>query len=445
MDITRPANVAEGRILCRHADGRWTVFAEGLHAVFGMQYLEGRLYVLHNPRFSVFRDDHGVGRDREELVDQTNPNPWALDWNDHVPANFRLGLDGFFYVAVGDKGLFKARGRDGRVASLRGGGMVRIRPDGTGLSVYATGVRNILDVAGTAEDDWFTYDNTDEHEWMGRLTHMIEGGFYGYPFDFIPRRPYTLWMLADYGAGAATGMACALGDALPEAFRGNLFLADFGQRNIRRVVLARDGATFKAVQDENVFVESPPDFRPVGIAFNDDNSALYVCDWQHRDNKGQAVTGRLWKLERESAMPTRPIPAWHVAHGLGERVQAHEPELMDALSHPVHAVRLSAQRLLAGKGTTAVPGLVATLKNTRLDPRARIHAAWALDAIDGGRAALAAMVEAAGSPQAPVARHALRALGQRGHPEARSVAEQRTSQSTTDPSVRLHEIGRAHV
>ena len=30
------------------------------------------------------------------------------------------------------------------------------------------------------------------------------------------------------------------------------------------------------------------------------------------------------------------------------------------------------------------------------------------------------------------------ALGQRGHPEARSVAEQRTSQSTTDPSVRLH-------
>ena len=75
MDISRPAHAAEGRVLCLHPDGRWTVFAEGLHAVFGMQYLEGRLYVLHNPRFSAFRDDHGVGRDREELVDQTNPNP----------------------------------------------------------------------------------------------------------------------------------------------------------------------------------------------------------------------------------------------------------------------------------------------------------------------------------------------------------------------------------
>ena len=35
---------------------RWplTVFAEKLYAVFGMQYLDGKLYVLHNPKFTVF-------------------------------------------------------------------------------------------------------------------------------------------------------------------------------------------------------------------------------------------------------------------------------------------------------------------------------------------------------------------------------------------------------
>src|SRR5881394_4107148 len=67
MDISLPkADATEGRILCFHPDGRVTVFAEKLHAVFGMQYLEGKLYVLHNPRFSVFRDENGAGKDRAE-------------------------------------------------------------------------------------------------------------------------------------------------------------------------------------------------------------------------------------------------------------------------------------------------------------------------------------------------------------------------------------------
>jgi hypothetical protein len=82
---------------------------------------------------------------------------------------------------------------------------LRLRPDGTELEVFCTGVRNILDVAINTEDELFTYDNTDEHDWMGRLTHMVEGGVYGYPHDFIPRRPYTLWMMADYGGGSPTG------------------------------------------------------------------------------------------------------------------------------------------------------------------------------------------------------------------------------------------------
>src|SRR5688572_32859274 len=51
MDIVTRADEKLGRILCLHPDGRRTVFATNLHAVFGMQYLEGKLYVLHNPKF----------------------------------------------------------------------------------------------------------------------------------------------------------------------------------------------------------------------------------------------------------------------------------------------------------------------------------------------------------------------------------------------------------
>lgn len=74
MDISRPANAAEGRILCLHPDGRQTVFAEKLHAVFGLQYIEGQLFVLHNPRFTVFHDDHGIARNPIDLIEETNPN-----------------------------------------------------------------------------------------------------------------------------------------------------------------------------------------------------------------------------------------------------------------------------------------------------------------------------------------------------------------------------------
>ena len=55
MDISAPrADLTQGRILCLHPDGRITTFADGLHAVFGMQYIDGKLLVLHNPKFSVF-------------------------------------------------------------------------------------------------------------------------------------------------------------------------------------------------------------------------------------------------------------------------------------------------------------------------------------------------------------------------------------------------------
>src|SRR6185369_15247630 len=216
MDIsTAHADAPEGRILCFRPDGSHTVFAERLHAVFGMQYLEGKLYVLHNPQFTVFRDADGVGAERVDLIPSMNPNPWALDWNDHVPANFKLAMDGYFYVATGDKGVFGAVGRDGQRLDMHSGGVFRLRPDGTGLEIYSTGARNVLDVALNDEDDIFTYDNTDEHDWMGRLTHMVEGGFYGYPHDFIPRRPYTLWMMHDFGGGAACDTLCYTEDGLP--------------------------------------------------------------------------------------------------------------------------------------------------------------------------------------------------------------------------------------
>ena len=362
MDISAPkADLKQGRILCLHPDGRVTTFAEGLHAVFGMQYIDGKLFVLHNPRFSVFADGGDAGRDERILIECTNPNPWALDWNDHVPANFRLAMDGYLYVAVGDKGVYGAVGRDGGRVDLRGGGILRLRPDGTCLEVYCTGIRNILDVALDDEDELFTYDNTDEHDWMSRLTHMVEGGEYGYPHDFVPRRPYTLWMMADYGSGAATGTLCYTEDALPPEYRGNLFLADFLKRQVLRVAVARDGATFRVTSKSELFAEPPGDFRPVGIAAAPDGLGLYICDWQHADTKETVAVGRLLKLSYTGASQGAPKPHWCLDAAAGRPCRAADDELIQGLSHPARSVRDVAQRRLGERGAWVVAALVRLL------------------------------------------------------------------------------------
>ena len=408
MDIrTARADVTEGRILCRHPDGRVTVYADQLYAVFGLQYLDGRLYVLHNPRFSVFADRGDRGEPEPDLIPSTNPEPWAQEWNDHVPANFRLGLDGYFYGATGDKGLYKARGRDGREVSMRGG-VFRIRPDGTGLESFSNGVRNILDVARTDEDELFTYDNTDEHQWMSRLTHMVDGGFYGWPHDFIPRRDYTLWYLADYGGGAATGALYSDGGAWPAGLDGQLYLSDFGKRQVTRVGLERDGATFRAVSREDLFPDPPADFRPVGICLTADGTGLLICDWQHRDTKGSEKVGRLWRLVPDGAKAPA-TPAWWVAAASGRSFTASDAELIAALGHSSRSVRDTAQRRLSER-PAARDALLAVVDDETASGPKRIHALWALsggqwaDATTVGRLAL--------SKDPVVARQALRWLGE---------------------------------
>jgi putative membrane-bound dehydrogenase-like protein len=423
MDISAPsANLALGRIICFHPDGKTTLFADKLYAVFGMQYLEGKLYVLHNPKFSVFSDDQGTGKDRLDLIESTNPNPWALDWNDHVPANFRLAMDGFLYVAVGDKGIYGAIGKDGKRVDLQGGGILRLRPDGTELEVYSTGVRNILDVAINAEDEIFTYDNTDEQQWMGRLTHMVEGGFYGYPYDFTPRRPSTLWMMADYGGGAATGTLAYNEDGLPSEYHGNLFLSDFGKRQVLRVKVTRDGASFQAGSREDFFSNVPNDFRPVGIALAPDGTSIYICDWAHADTKEKVEVGRLLKLSYTGKNHSAPKPAWYLPAAAGQKFSATTAELIDALAHASHSVRMTAQRRLADKGRLGandsgakevIQSLAALLGDQRAAGPARWHAIWALDAIDGGLAAREKILAAASDNDLSVRRQAIRQLGTR--------------------------------
>jgi glucose/arabinose dehydrogenase len=187
-------------------------------------------------------------------------------------------------MSTGDKGIFGATGSDGSSAEIRGGGLIRFRADGTHLEVYATGTRNHLDFAINAEDEIFTYDNTDDgNGWWTRVTHMVDGGYYGYPFDYKPRRPYTLWMMADYGGGSPTGAIAYNEDALPAEYRGNLFLCEWGRKQLLRLRVSREGATYKIdervqLDGKDFLSEGTKPFRPVGIAIAPDGLSFYIAD-----------------------------------------------------------------------------------------------------------------------------------------------------------------------
>jgi putative membrane-bound dehydrogenase-like protein len=411
IDMEGPIDARIDRILCLHPDGRTTVFAEGLGPVFGLMYLEGRLYVQHVPKFSVFRDVDGVGKDCEDLIESTNPTPSAGNGlNDHIPANFHLGMDGYLYVVVGQKGISSAVGRDGRRFEMREGGVLRMRPDATGLEVFAHGVRNIMDVAINSDEEIFAYDNDDHTKtWKVKLLHMVDGGYYGFPYDFKPARRYTLGGIAEYKGGAPTGILAYTEDALPEEYRDNLILCDWGRRTVFRVRVVRDGATYRVAGQEDLIPPGPDDFRPVGITVTPDGLGFYVTDWNFAAWKRKKDdAGRLYKLSWKGESRAAPKPEWYAAASAGRPIDATTESLVGALSHGSRSVRLQARRLLDARG--AAPrerDRTAFLQHP--DPVLRFKAAAALGR-KGDKASIPALLEALRDDDAVVRHGALSAL-----------------------------------
>ena len=437
MDMVGPPNQPIDRILCLHPDGKWTVFADKLYAVFGLYYMDGKLYVHHSPKFSVFDDGGATGTNRVDLIDCTNPKPWA-GMNDHIPSNFRLGMDGWFYMSTGDKGIFGAVGKDGSKAEIHGGGIMRFRPDGTHLEVFSTGTRNHLDVAINAEDEIFTYDNTDDgNGWWTRLTHMVDGGFYGYPHDYKPQRPYTLWMMGDYGGGSPTGGLAYNEDALPEDYRGNLFMCEWGKGQLARFVVERSGGTYKIERREAFLTKDAKDFRPVGIAVSADGMSFYLADWNFGGWSNRTIkAGRLIKATYTGSSQAAPKPSWFLPASMGKPFQATATDLMMGLYHPAQSVRLVAMRRIAERGSDAVASLQKILQDSNAPTWARWSALWTLDRIDEGKASRQVIVAALNDRDVSVRRQAARELGTRAVKEA-VPALVKLLASDTDRSVRF--------
>ena len=400
-------------------DGKVRTFSDGLHAVMGLEWLDGTLYVVHAPFLSAFTDTDGDGRAdrRVDLMTGLGPaNPAFSGINDHIASGVRLGMDGFLYIAVGDKGIPKGVGKDGATIRMKGGGVIRIRPDGTDLEIVSTGERNPLSVALTDRDEVFTYGNDDDSKrWPNSLTHHIVGGHYGYPYEFLTA-PWRCLPITQGQFGGAGAQAIFYNeDGLPSRYSGNLFACDWGLQTVFRYELARTGATFKVVKREPFITKgSLSEFRPFSITVDSDRSSLILVDWAYNGWLADGPkTGRLYRLRyegKDKVSPLRPASSCGFLEPAGH---------LTDLRHPALSVRLKAQRLLATRYASTEWPIVAEI-NRRVDPRvegdhfesSRIHAIWTLDAINTPTAR-ASIREALSHPSNSVRREAARSSGLR--------------------------------
>ncbi len=275
------AKADRGRVIrCVDTDGDnradlFTTFAK-MDSPRGMFFDNGVLYVQHPPFVTAFFDENDDGvSDRSEVLVKGLGFDLKFRGADHTTNGLRCGIDGWMYIAVGDYGFLKAEGKDGTQQQMHGGGVVRVRTDGSGLEIVSHGQRNIYDVAVDPLLNCFTRDNTnDGGGWNVRLSHVIQNGQYGYPRLFINFPNEIIQPLADYGGGSPCGSLYLQEPGLPGEFGDALYTCDWGRNIIYRHPLTPNGAGFKAGQEEFIKVLRPTDMDVDG------QSRLYISSWK---------------------------------------------------------------------------------------------------------------------------------------------------------------------
>lgn len=424
--LDRAAN--RGRVLrVRDLDGDGHAdevkeFVPNVDSPRGLVWDRNTLYLMHPPHLSAFIDRDGDGIADEEKVLVKNIAFGFKDRPaDHSSNGLELGVDGWIYCAIGDFGFMEAEGADGRKMQLRGGGVVRVRPDGSGLELFSRGTRNILEAAVSPTLDIFARDNTNDGDgWDIRLHHFTGLSEHGYPSLFKHFKGEFIEPLADYGGGSGCGALFLSEPGFPDGFNKALYTADWGREWVYRHHVTPDGATFKADQSEFVRAPRVTDLDVDGM------SRLYVTSW-----KGASFT----YVGENVGFVLRLTPKGYRPEPLPDFAKISEQELVAQLESPSHRRRLAAQReLLARPFSTRTAEGVAKLASIKGSPLAsRVAAVFLLKQAQGAasHAFLARLLA-----DESISEYAIRALAD--HPDQTSnVPVERIVSALKDPNPRV--------
>ena len=279
-----------------------------------------KVYVLHT-NFSketgkatgmslvVFEDNDGDGKadgPEQPLIENFSNTKYIQDrGTDHATNGIRMGIDGWIYVGVGDFGFYNAVDRSGKKLTMLGGGIVRVRPDGTNMEVYTHGTRNVYDVAIDPFMNIFTRENTnDGGGWNIRFSHSIQSGEYGYPLLFQHFTDEIIPALVDVGGGSGTGALYMDEPNWPEKYNHVPMMADWGRSMLYIHRVTPDGPTF--TQKDEEFIKLPQ-ITDLDV---DGSGRLFLSAWDGAGYSGSPSKGYVvrvvpndWKFK---AFPNLP-------------------------------------------------------------------------------------------------------------------------------------------
>ena len=260
-------------------------FATGLNQPLGLAWIAGELYVSELGQVVALRDDDGDGAaDHERMVVSGLPSNGL-----HANDGLALGSDGFIYMGQGTTCDHCEE------SDPRNGTILRFRRDGTGLAVYARGLRNPYDLAFNAAGDLFATDNGRDD--LGRdlpgeeLNLIRRGQNYGWPNCWLgaPEADcvgVTQPVITFTAHSSANGLVFYAGDEFPPEYVGDAFVTILGPvnlypddpgRGVIRVHLEPSGDGYTATRE---WFLDLPDGRPLDLAIGPDG-ALYVADWEN--------------------------------------------------------------------------------------------------------------------------------------------------------------------
>jgi putative membrane-bound dehydrogenase-like protein len=384
-----------------------TEFVKEVDSPRGMVWDHDRLYVVHPPDVSCFIDADGDGlAEKKETLITGIAFGFKDRPADHTTNGLSLGIDGWLYISGGDFGFKDAVGTDGRHLQHRAGGVIRFRPDGSGMEIFSTGTRNILGTPISPLLDLFARDNTnDGGGWDVRFHHFTGLEDHGYPRMYINFGEEIVQPLADYGGGSGCGSAYLSEPGIPEKWNNAPLTCDWGTGALWHHSVKPEGATFKETAKPQALIRMT---RPTD-ADVDGMSAIYQASWKGATfNWDGPDVGYIVRVTPKDFKP-EPLPDFS---------KAGEAELLRLLESASQVRTLEAQRaLLRRPGTAGMKDALLALAGNPAKPLpARVAALYALTqrAVKAGSAdsIVKAVTPLAAEPG--LQRFVLRALGDAG-------------------------------
>jgi putative membrane-bound dehydrogenase-like protein len=314
-------------------------FVKDVDAPRGLVWDKDRLYLVHPPHLSAYIDKDGDGvADEEKVLVKNIAFGYKDRPADHTTNGLSLGIDGWLYIAGGDFGFMDAEGTDGRHLQHRGGGVIRVRPDGTGLEMYSTGTRNILEVAISPLMDIFARDNTnDGGGWNVRFHHFTGLDDHGYPRLYKNFPDECIAPLADYGGGSGCG-AVYIDEPGFGQWNNAPFTCDWGTGALWHHQVKPKGATFEETRPPEPFIKMT---RPTD-ADVDGNSRVYCASWKGATFNWEGPDVGYIVQVKPKGFKAPPLPDF---------AKASDAELVKQLESPSYRRRMDAQRELVRRST----------------------------------------------------------------------------------------------